>query len=111
MSGTLYGISVGTGDPELITVKGLKILQNSIEPSDVKLIGFAGRTISSFEYRLAILLGAKVGLLSESGGEAEYILKDTEWFYDLLPDKKGLQLSKVHSLDDTEKSVMDFLAG
>ncbi|MBE9047196.1 precorrin-2 C(20)-methyltransferase [Pleurocapsales cyanobacterium LEGE 10410] len=29
MSGTLYGISVGTGDPELITVKGLRILQNS----------------------------------------------------------------------------------
>ncbi len=27
--GTLYGISVGTGDPELITVKGLKILQAS----------------------------------------------------------------------------------
>ncbi len=27
--GTLYGISVGTGDPELITVKGLRILQNS----------------------------------------------------------------------------------
>lgn len=27
--GTLYGVSVGTGDPELITVKGLKVLQNS----------------------------------------------------------------------------------
>ncbi len=27
--GTLYGISVGTGDPELITVKGLKVLQSS----------------------------------------------------------------------------------
>ncbi|MGK7944991.1 MAG: precorrin-2 C(20)-methyltransferase [Microcystaceae cyanobacterium] len=27
--GTLYGISVGTGDPELITVKGLKRLQQS----------------------------------------------------------------------------------
>ncbi len=27
--GTLYGVSVGTGDPELITIKGLKILQNS----------------------------------------------------------------------------------
>jgi precorrin-2/cobalt-factor-2 C20-methyltransferase len=26
--GTLYGISVGTGDPELITVKGLRILQS-----------------------------------------------------------------------------------
>lgn len=27
--GILYGISVGTGDPDLITVKGLRILQNS----------------------------------------------------------------------------------
>ncbi|MGK7933905.1 MAG: precorrin-2 C(20)-methyltransferase [Microcystaceae cyanobacterium] len=27
--GTLYGISVGTGDPELITIKGLKRLQQS----------------------------------------------------------------------------------
>lgn len=26
--GTLYGVSVGTGDPELITVKGLRILQS-----------------------------------------------------------------------------------
>ena len=28
-TGILYGISVGTGDPELITVKGLRILQQS----------------------------------------------------------------------------------
>ena len=28
-SGRLYGISVGTGDPELITVKGLRLLQRS----------------------------------------------------------------------------------
>lgn len=27
--GILYGISVGTGDPELITIKGLRLLQNS----------------------------------------------------------------------------------
>ena len=27
--GNFYGLSVGTGDPELITVKGLRILQNS----------------------------------------------------------------------------------
>lgn len=27
--GILYGVSVGTGDPELITVKGLRILQSS----------------------------------------------------------------------------------
>lgn len=28
-TGILYGVSVGTGDPELITVKGLRILQQS----------------------------------------------------------------------------------
>jgi precorrin-2/cobalt-factor-2 C20-methyltransferase len=27
--GILYGVSVGTGDPELMTVKGLKLLQNA----------------------------------------------------------------------------------
>ena len=27
--GTLYGISVGTGDPELITIKGLRLLQKT----------------------------------------------------------------------------------
>ena len=32
--GTLYGISVGTGDPELITVKGLRLLQ------EVKIVAF-----------------------------------------------------------------------
>lgn len=37
MSGTLYGVSVGTGDPELITVKGLRILQSS------QLVAFPAR--------------------------------------------------------------------
>lgn len=27
--GTLYGISVGTGDPELITIKGLRLIKNT----------------------------------------------------------------------------------
>jgi len=27
--GTLYGVSVGTGDPELITIKALKVIKNS----------------------------------------------------------------------------------
>ncbi|WP_353259538.1 SAM-dependent methyltransferase, partial [Prochlorothrix hollandica] len=28
-TGTLYGISAGPGDPDLITVKGLRLLQHS----------------------------------------------------------------------------------
>ncbi len=48
--GTLYGISVGTGDSELITVKGLKILQNTTWiafPQGINhQLGFAQRIIT-----------------------------------------------------------------
>ncbi len=47
--GTLYGISVGTGDPELITVKGLKILQSSkvvAFPAGLKGIGIAQQIVT-----------------------------------------------------------------
>jgi len=47
--GTLYGISVGAGDPELITVKGLRILQQTpvvAFPAGLQgRIGVAQRTI------------------------------------------------------------------
>ncbi|WP_286132516.1 SAM-dependent methyltransferase [Leptolyngbya sp. O-77] len=29
MTGTLYGVGAGPGDPELISVKGLRLLQSS----------------------------------------------------------------------------------
>lgn len=47
--GTLYGISVGTGDPELITIKGLRFLQQVPViacPAGVKQKGIAQQIIS-----------------------------------------------------------------
>ncbi len=50
--GTLYGISVGTGDPELITVKGLKILQTAkvvAFPAGIKgKLGIAQQIVASW---------------------------------------------------------------
>jgi precorrin-2/cobalt-factor-2 C20-methyltransferase len=50
--GILYGISIGTGDPELITVKGLRILQSSdivAFPSGVNnRLGIAQKIIKSW---------------------------------------------------------------
>lgn len=55
------------------------ILASGISPNDVKLIGIGGGDISAAEYRIALLLGAKVGILENSGRAAADLLKDPEW--------------------------------
>lgn len=55
------------------------ILASGISPSDVKLIGINGGNISAAESRIALLLGAKVGIIENSGRAAADLLKDPEW--------------------------------
>ena len=61
--GTLYGISVGTGDPELITVKGLRLLQNTTViafPAGIKdRLGIAQRIIQQWLQPSQITLALK----------------------------------------------------
>ena len=85
------------------------ILQNKIKPEDVKVLGFAGGKISSFEYRLAILLCAQVGLVAESGGSADYLLQNVEWNLALQPDKKNSMLSEIIAVPNTEKGIKKFI--
>lgn len=51
-SGTLYGISIGTGDPELITVKGLRLLQQvpvvAFPAGTENRLGLAEQIVSSW---------------------------------------------------------------
>jgi hypothetical protein len=55
------------------------ILASGISPAGVKLIGISGGNISAAEYRIALLLGAKVGIFKESGRAAADLLEDPEW--------------------------------
>lgn len=64
----------------------LEPLQNWIDliacgilPADVKLIGINGGTIAAAEYRLALGIGAQVGLIEGSGREAAKLLPDEDW--------------------------------
>jgi hypothetical protein len=59
------------------------ILTSGILPSDIRLIGINGGIISAAEYRIALLLGATVGILQNSGRAAADLYEDTEW--NLLP--------------------------
>ena len=73
--GTLYGVSVGTGDPELITVKGLKIIQTC------PIISFPAG-------------------IKGKAGVAETIIQEY-----LKPQQKKLALSFPYTLSQTDLSL------
>lgn len=50
-----------------------------MEAAQVQLLGFGGGRISALEYRIALALGATVGLMLKSGGAAEELLRDELW--------------------------------
>jgi ppGpp synthetase/RelA/SpoT-type nucleotidyltranferase len=50
-----------------------------IRPEDVRLLGIGGGRISALEYRIALALGATVGIVEGSGREADRILSDDDW--------------------------------
>ena len=55
------------------------IIASGILPSQVKLLGLNGGTITAFEYRIALALGAYVAVVRDSGGEAAKLLMDDDW--------------------------------
>jgi hypothetical protein len=58
----------------------LDLLKSGVKPESVRLLGINGGLIAGLEYRFALALGAKVGLLENSGREADRLLH--EWSRD-----------------------------
>jgi len=82
----------------------LDIWVSNIDSNKVKLFGIAGGKICAFEYRLALVLGAKVGILENSGGEASILIKDPK----LLKLKKGKE-NQLKILKNNVKDIETFL--
>jgi ppGpp synthetase/RelA/SpoT-type nucleotidyltranferase len=55
------------------------LLLGGLEPEKIVALGFNGGRIADFEYRLALALGAHVGLLQDSGRAAAVLLTDPDW--------------------------------
>jgi len=70
------GSSIG---PEQILKNWVDLLAAGIPPQDVLLLGFGGGDLSAVEYRVAIGLGASVGVAVGSGGTADELLSDELW--------------------------------
>lgn len=57
----------------------IDLLASGVQPQDVTVFGMGGGRIAAFEYRLALVLGARVGVIADSGREAEILANDPDW--------------------------------
>ena len=91
------------------------ILDGGLSPEKVLLLGWGGGPIAAFEYRLALALGATVGVVIGSGGAADALLHDPLWaaLTDLLPlpaDPKTLRSFVLPDGSQYESSVLETMA-
>lgn len=70
----------------------LDLLATGVRPSDVRLLGINGGNIAGLEYRLAVGLGACVGVIDGSGREAERVADDWPAIRRPMPSGKLLVL-------------------
>lgn len=59
------------------------LLAAGIKPTEVLMLGFGGGPLSALEYRIALALGATVGVVMASGGAADELVADPLWKADL----------------------------
>jgi len=79
------------------------------DPKSVKLIGFNGGRISACEYRIALAFGAKVGIIQNSGREADKLLTDPLW-NDYDPKSREYKRDKnLYALDLKSNDIEEFL--
>jgi hypothetical protein len=57
----------------------IDLVASGISPSEVRVLGINGGGIAGAEYRIALALGARVGLVAQSGREAGKLSTDTYW--------------------------------
>ena len=77
-----YDETITIGDdfaPEQILRNWSDIVAAGVKPQDVLLLGFGGGALSAVEYRIALGLGASVGIVAGTGGAAERLLADPLW--------------------------------
>jgi hypothetical protein len=65
--------------PEQPLQNWIDLLAAHIRPDKVRLIGINGGQLAAFEYRLALALGADIGVIENSGRAADTLIQDVEW--------------------------------
>ncbi|HUJ44056.1 MAG TPA: hypothetical protein VLW52_10650 [Opitutaceae bacterium] len=55
------------------------LIAAGVDPATVALLGWGGGRIAALEYRLALLLGARVGIVAGTGRSADDLRSDPVW--------------------------------
>jgi hypothetical protein len=55
------------------------LMSSEVLPRDVRVVGINGGRIAAVEYRIALALGASVGLVADSGREAGRLVSEHRW--------------------------------
>ncbi len=91
------------------------ILDAGILPEDVLLLGFGGGPLSAIEYRIALGLGARVGIVTGFTGTSVELLRDPLWsglpnLYPLPDDTQTLRAFLRPREQELEQSVLEGMA-
>jgi len=93
----------------------LDIISSEINPKQVKLLVINGGKISEAEYKLALTLGAKVGIIEGSGGETSKLFSDTDWNASInliqLPNDSAIIKSFIDAgISELDKNLREIIA-
>jgi ppGpp synthetase/RelA/SpoT-type nucleotidyltranferase len=75
------------------------IVLNDLDISKIKLLGIGGGKISAFEYRLAIVFGAYIGILEKTIGSGTKLLQDSMW-----------KCENLINIERTAEHIKEFIA-
>jgi tetratricopeptide (TPR) repeat protein len=105
----------GMTDPLPILHCWETILGGGTDPREVRVLGIGGGPAASVGYRVALALGATVGILQASGGGAAGLLRDDDWadsgnLIPLPPDRATLRAFIGSGIPKLDPGIRDALA-
>ncbi len=85
------------------------IMKSGIDPSRIKLIGINGGQLAAFEFHAAIVFGAQVGIMKNSGRAATELINDPEW-EEPLGKEQGFTTKKLFKIiKNSPEDIKNFL--
>ncbi len=85
------------------------ILRSNINPNKIKLIGINGGNIAAIEFRTAIVYGAQVGIIEDSGRSANDLINDPWWSKTIEKQRNRLSKKLFKAIKNTPEDIRNFL--